>query len=81
MATVQIATRIDEEQSKKFRTITKALGTTPNDALRTFIVSFNSEGGFPFETKSRDRVEAFDDEGEATDFATRVSMRMIHEAR
>ncbi|MDR1291906.1 MAG: type II toxin-antitoxin system RelB/DinJ family antitoxin [Clostridiales Family XIII bacterium] len=82
MATVQIATRIDEEQSRRFRTITKALGTTPADALRMFVASFNAEGGFPFETKIKMySVEAFDNESEATDFATRVSMRSIHEAR
>jgi DNA-damage-inducible protein J len=82
MSTVQVATRIDEEQNRRFRAITKALGTTPSDALRMFIASFNAEGGFPYETKLRTReIEAFNNEEDATAFATRLSMRMIDEAR
>jgi DNA-damage-inducible protein J len=82
MATVQIATRIDEVQSRKFRAITKALGTTPSDALRMFIASFNAEGGFPYETKVKQvDIEAFESEADATAFATRFSRRVIHETR
>ena len=81
METVQIATRVDITQNKKFREIAKAIGTTPSDALRIFIASFNSEGGFPFEVKLKRTVEAFDSEEEAALFASRVSRRMLDEAR
>ena len=82
MGTVQIATRVDEQQSLEFRDITKALGTTPSDALRMFIAKFNAEGGFPYETKVKKMpVVAFESEDEATEFATRVSKRMIDETR
>ena len=79
MATVQIATRVDEQQSQQFREITKAIGTTPSDALRMFIAKFNSEGGFPYEIKIKKTVEAFDSEDEATSFATRASKRLLNE--
>ena len=82
MATVQIATRVDEQQNRQFREITKALGTTPSDALRMFIASFNAEGGFPYETKvKRMPVEAFESESEATEFATRLSKKVANETR
>jgi DNA-damage-inducible protein J len=81
MATVQIATRVDEQQSRKFRELTQALGTTPSDALRMFIAAFNSEGGFPYDLKVKQSIEAFDNEDEATYFATRISRRIIDEAR
>ena len=81
MATVQIATRVDEQQSRKFREITGAIGTTPSDALRMFISAFNAEGGFPYDLKIKKNIEAFDNEEEATSFATRMSRRMIDEAR
>lgn len=81
MDTIQIATRVDEQQIKRFREIAKAIGTTPSDALRIFIASFNSEGGFPFEVKLKKPVEAFDNEEDATAFATKVSRRVLDEAR
>jgi len=77
MATVQIATRVDEQQSRKFREITNAIGTTPSDALRMFIASFISEGGFPYDVKIKNNIEAFDNEDEATTFATRISKRQL----
>jgi len=79
MATVQIATRVDEQQNRRFREITKAIGTTPSDALRMFIASFNAEGGFPYEIKLKKNIEAFETEDEATAFATRISKRLLHE--
>jgi antitoxin component of RelBE/YafQ-DinJ toxin-antitoxin module len=51
MSRIQVATRIDEDQSKQFFSITKALGTTPSDALRMFIAAFNSHGGFPYDMR------------------------------
>jgi len=82
MSTVQIATRVDEQQHKRFREITKALGTTPADALRMFIAAFNAEGGFPYETKiKKPNFEAFEGEEEATAFVTRVAERMMSEKK
>jgi DNA-damage-inducible protein J len=81
MPTVQIATRVDEQQSQKFRVITKAIGTTPSDALRMFITAFNAEGGFPYELKVKQSVEAFNNEEEATSFATMMSRRLLDEVR
>jgi len=82
MAAVQIATRIDEEQERKFRAITNALGTTPAEALRMFVAAFNAKSGFPFDVRlSSHEVEAFETEQEATEFATRLALRTAHEAR
>jgi len=81
MATVQIATRVDVQQSQEFREITRAIGTTPADALRMFIVKFNAEGGFPYDVKLNKAVEAFVNEDEAISFATKISKRLIHETR
>jgi DNA-damage-inducible protein J len=48
MPTVQIATRIDEAQSRLFRETATRLGTTPADALRMFVSAFNEHHGFPY---------------------------------
>ena len=81
MKTVQIATRIDERQSRKFREVTNAIGTTPSDALRMFIAAFVTEGGFPYQLKIKKTVEAFDSEEEAAEFATDLSRRLLDETR
>ena len=60
-----------------FRELTKAMGTTPSDALRMFIATFIAEGGFPYDVKIKKTVEAFDNEDEATSFATRASKRLL----
>ena len=49
MALKQAATRIDAEQYELFKATTRQLGTTPSDAIRMFIYSFNDCGGFPYE--------------------------------
>jgi len=81
METVQVATRVEKTQNHRFREISKAIGTTPADALRIFIATFNSEGGFPFEVKLRKNIEAFTTEEEATSFATNISRRTLNETR
>ena len=81
MKTVQIATRVDERQSRKFREVASAIGTTPSDALRMFIATFITEGGFPYQPKIKKTVEAFDNEEEAVAFATDLSRRLIDETR
>jgi len=74
MSAIQIATRIDEEQGRKFRALTNALGTTPAEALRMFIAAFNAKSGFPFDVRLDSQViEAFGTESEATEFATRLA--------
>jgi len=82
MSVIQIATRVDEEQGQKFRAITNALGTTPAEALRMFVAAFNARSGFPFDVRlNRQEIEAFETESEATDFATRLARKALHEAR
>ena len=45
---MQIATRVDDEQAALFKETTRQLGTTPADALRMFISAFNDYRGFPY---------------------------------
>jgi DNA-damage-inducible protein J len=77
MASKQVATRIDEETDRQFRMITKAIGTTPSDALRMFISAFNAAGGFPYTPRIRPVVEAFDSEEDATEFSTHLARKML----
>jgi len=79
MGTKQLATRVDEQQEREFRENTYKLGTTPSDAMRMFIAAFNECRGFPYEVRigALTEVEPFTNEDEATDFATRVSKRVI----
>lgn len=82
MSVIQVATRIDEAQGKKFRTITNALGTTPSEALRMFIAAFNATNGFPFDVRlNHQEAQAFETEAEATEFATRLARKIAHETR
>jgi len=81
MSTVQLATRIEKTQDQVFRETTRRLGTTPADAMRVFVAVFNQHRGFPFDIRLASDVEPFATEGEATDFATRTSLRMLDEAR
>jgi DNA-damage-inducible protein J len=83
MPTKQLATRVDAEQEKKFRETTYRLGTTPADALRMFIATFNECRGFPYDVRIMTKTEAepFDNEDDAVDFATRISKRTINAAR
>jgi DNA-damage-inducible protein J len=83
MSTVQIATRVDEEQNQLFRETTRRLGTTPADALRMFIAAFNESRGFPYTVRiaADSSVEPFETEDEATGFASRAAQRMLNETR
>ena len=76
---VQLAARVDDDQAETFREITKALGTTPADALRMFISAFNDSRGFPYEVRLPREVEAFPTEREATDFASRMALKTSDE--
>ena len=83
MATMQLATRVDEEQGKLFKEIAKKLGTTPSDALRIFVATFNENRGFPYDVRLAPDtvVEPFEDEKDATRFATNLALRMSDETR
>lgn len=57
---MQIATRVSDEQAALFKETTRQLGTTPADALRMFISAFNDYRGFPYEVRlPRNDVEPF----------------------
>ena len=81
MDTIQLATRVEKTQDQLFRETTRPLGTTPADAMRVFIAAFNQHRGFPFDVRLAANVEPFATEDEATDFATRASLRLLDEAR
>ena len=83
MATKQLATRVEEEQVRKFMENTRRLGTTPADAMRMFISAFNECRGFPYDVRigALAEIEPFVSEEDATDFATRTSRRTARAAR
>ena len=74
----QAATRIEDQEYELFQKTAANIGTTTADALRMFIYSFNDHHGFPYPVQSRRmQVEAFETEGEATQFATDLAMEML----
>lgn len=78
----QLATRVDEHEAELFRENTRLLGTTPADAMRIFVSSFNAHRGFPFDVRLPEpTVEAFATEQEASEFSDRLAMRMMSDAR
>ena len=80
--TVQIATRVDDKQAELFRQTTKQLGTTPADALRMFINTFNDYRGFPYEVRlPHTDTEPFSTEDEATSYATQLALKTAHETQ
>jgi len=81
MSTVQLATRIEESQDRLFRETTRRLGTTPADAMRVFVAAFNQHRGFPFDVRLATDIEPFETEDDALGFASRMSLRLIDEAR
>lgn len=80
---MQLATRVDDEQGELFKETAKRLGTTPSDALRMFVASFNACGGFPYEVRLSEplSVEPFQTEEEATDFATAYAEELLDGTR
>ena len=81
MSSVQLATRIDEEQDQLFRETTRRLGTTPADAMRVFVSAFNQHRGFPFDVRLDISVEPFETEQEASAFASSLSTKVINATR
>ena len=77
----QIATRVEDREAELFRENTRLLGTTPADAMRIFVSSFNAHRGFPFDVRLPEpKVEAFATEREASDFSDRLALRMMNDA-
>ena len=74
----QAATRVEDKEYELFQQTAANIGTTTADALRIFIYSFNDYHGFPYPVQSRRmQVEAFDNEEDATRFATDLAMKEI----
>lgn len=77
----QFATRVDDELGNRFKDLTKRLGTTPSDALRIFIASFDQSMGFPFDVRIHAKTAPFVSEAEADEFVEQASSEMLDEAR
>ena len=78
----QAATRIEDKEYELFQKTAANIGTTTADALRMFIYSFNDHHGFPYPVQSRRmKIEAFETEDEATQFATDLAMEVFDEER
>ena len=78
---VQLATRVDDVQAAQFREVAKRLGTTPSDALRMFVAAFNDAEGFPYDVRLQHHAEPFNNEREASEFASDMAIRMLDETR
>ena len=78
----QATTRVDDYEYDLFQKTATSIGTTTSDALRMFIHAFNDHHGFPYPVQSRRmQVEAFENEDEATDFASDLAKELINETR
>ncbi len=74
----QAATRIEDSEYELFQRTAASIGTTTADALRMFIYSFNDHHGFPYIVQSRRmQVEPFENEEDATRFATDLAMEIM----
>ncbi|MBT1178245.1 type II toxin-antitoxin system RelB/DinJ family antitoxin [Bifidobacterium vespertilionis] len=82
---IQIATRVDDDQAAMFKETTRRLGTTPSDVLRMFISAFNEHRGFPYDVRltreTQENAMPFDSEREATEYASRLALRLSDETR
>ena len=82
MGTVQFATRVDEKQAARFRELTKALGTTPSDALRMFVSAFNANRGFPYDVRvAEEPATPCANESEALDFVDHFAAESLDAGR
>ena len=74
----QAATRVEDKEYELFLQTAASIGTTAADALRMFIYSFNDHHGFPYPVQSRRmQIEAFENEKDATQFATDLAMEAL----
>lgn len=53
--------KIDGDEKRLFTERTKALGTSPSNAIRMFVRAFNSQGGFPFDTSRPYAIKTAED--------------------
>lgn len=92
MATIeQLPPLVDPTEERIFTETTRALGTTPVDAIRVFISAFNRSRGFPFDVRvgSSDpeteqmtpSAEPFTSDDDALDFVNGLAFRMFDETR
>ena len=71
-------TRVEDAEYDLFQRTAASIGTTPSDALRIFIYSFNDYHGFPYPVRNcRMEVEPFQTEEDATRFATELAMEAL----
>lgn len=71
-------TRVEDAEYDLFQRTAASIGTTPSDALRIFIYSFNEYHGFPYPVRSRRmEVEPFQTEEDATRFATELAIEAL----
>ncbi|GGI13812.1 hypothetical protein GCM10007377_07830 [Galliscardovia ingluviei] len=77
---IQIATRVDDEVAQEFKEITRQLGTTPADAMRMFIKTFNAHRGFPYEVRLQYDAKPLAHEQEALQTIDALSDEMIDHA-
>ena len=74
----QASTRVEDAAYDLFQRTAASIGTTPSDALRIFIYSFNEYHGFPYPVRSRRmEIEPFQTEEDATRFATELAMEAL----
>ena len=74
----QAATTLDDAEYDLFQKTAASIGTTTADALRMFIYAFNDYHGFPDPVQSkRMQIEAFENEEDATRFATDLAMEIM----
>lgn len=78
---LQFATRVDDLSGETFKSLTRQLGITPADAMRMFVMAFNSHRGFPYEVRLSDPAVPFKSEEEALDFVDGLSTEMLSDAR
>ena len=81
MATEIIATRIDVKEKKAFEKLANSLGLTAQDLIRVLVKKAMRDNGVALYVNKRQLVEAFESEQEATDFATKMSRRLLDETR
>ena len=74
----QAATRIDDAEYDLFQKTAASIGTTTADALRMFLDAFNDYHRIPYPVRSkRMQIEAFENEEDATRFATDLAMEIM----
>ena len=76
---MQIATRVDDELGTEFKSVAKALGVTPADAIRMFVVAFTAHRGFPYDVVLP-KAEPFATKNKEDEFFDEMSEKLISDA-